>query len=227
MQHLITMPKSLGGSKAERKARIQTNGQTAMIDTADMLRVTGMKPMELLHTMPEFHLTARLAKAERDWPEIQKAYAKSPELFEALAIAGGPASQLILSLVQTNRTPADAVAAMDTRLVKHLVQAHCAADETAATEEKEDQAVCTACGTHGARLRCSACKEMACITVLYCTKECQLADWKARHKKVCCKTRLPKASADSLKTLMAPEEVGVAAKVALLQGVMEACANVH
>jgi hypothetical protein len=67
MQHLITMPKSLGGSKAERKARIQTNGQTAMIDTADMLRVTGMKPIELLQTMPEFHLTARLAKAERDW----------------------------------------------------------------------------------------------------------------------------------------------------------------
>ena len=54
-----------------------------------------------------------------------------------------------------------------------------------------------------------------------------IADWKARHKKVCCKARLPKASADSLRTLMAPEEVGVAAKVALLQGVMEACANVH
>jgi hypothetical protein len=163
-------------------------------------------------------------KAARDWPEILKAYAKSPALFDAMAIAGGPEAELILSLVKSGRTPADAVASMDTRLVEHL--AHCAAGHTAVETEKEE-AVCTACGTHGARLRCSACKEMACITVLDCTRECQLADWKARHKKVCCKTRLPKANADSLKTLMAPEEVGVAAKVALLQGVMEACANVH
>ena len=225
MQHNITLPKSLGGSKTDRKARVQTNGETAWIDTADMLRVTGMKPMELLHTLPEFHLTARLAKAARDWPEIQKAYAKSPALFEAIAIAGGPESELILSLVKTNRTPADAVASMDTRLVEHLAQ--CAVGTTAPVETEMEEAVCASCGTRGARLRCSACKEMACITVLYCTKECQLADWKARHKKVCCKTRLPKANADSLKTLMAPEEVGVAAKVALLQGVMEACANVH
>ena len=225
MQHSISLPKSLGGSKSDRKARVQTNGETAWIDTADMLRVTGMKPMELQHTLPEFHLTARLAKAARDWPEIQKAYAKSPALFEAIAITGGPESELILSLVKTGRTPADAVASMDTRLVEHL--AHCAAGHTASVETEKEEAVCASCGTRGARLRCSACKEMACITVLYCTKECQLADWKARHKKVCCKTRLPKANADSLKTLMAPEEVGVAAKVALLQGVMEACANVH
>jgi hypothetical protein len=225
MQHQITMPKSLGGTKAERKASVQTDGKAAWIATTEMLRVTGLKPLELLHTMPEFQLVQKLKRADENWPAIQAAYASSSESFEVVASTGGEYSKLILDLLQTNRRPADAVASMDTSMIEFLIAAQLTADSQTPPTPPQDT-VCASCGATDPRLRCSACKEMACISVLYCTKACQLAHWKA-HKKVCCKNRLAKPDADALQSLMQPESSDVKAKVALLQGIMEVCKGVE
>jgi hypothetical protein len=211
--HQITMPKALGGSKADRKAHIQTDGDKSWIETNEMLRTTGLKPLEVLNSMPEFHMIERLKRAEENWPAIQAWYASSPMIFEATAIAGGEFSMRILDLLKTNRRPADVARSMDTSMIQFLIAT---SSQTPAAVAPAD--VCIFCGAHDPRLRCSACKEMACLSILYCTKECQLNHWKA-HKKVCCKLTKPVG----LQRLMHPESPDVKAKVALLQGIMEVC----
>ena len=225
--HNITFPSSLGGSKADRKASVQTDSQTSWIATDDMLRVTGLKPLELLNSMPEFHFVVKLTRLDKNWPVMQALYESSPDIFETATEKGGDFARLVLHLLKTNRRPSDAAAAVDTSLVEYLIQAHHIANAKGEEKEEPFTPVCASCGAHDPRLRCSACKEMACLSVLYCTKACQLAHWKAHHKKVCCKTRLSKTDADALQKLMQPEAVGVKAKVALLQGVMEVCSKVE
>jgi len=207
MQHHITLPKSLGGTKAERTATVKTDSKTSWIASNEMLRVTGLKPMELLNSMPEFHFVVKLTRLEKDWPALQAAYASAPQTFETAAEKAGDFAQLILHLLKTNRRPVDAVSSVDTSMVEYLIQAHHIAAAEDGKKAEDTKPICAFCSAPAPRLRCSACKEMACLTVLYCTKECQLAHWKAHHKKVCCKNRIAKPDAEALQKLMQPEAV--------------------
>ena len=213
----ISMPKALGGSKEERKTSIEVKDSKAWIPFDEMCRVTNADPQSILDSMPEYHKAVKLIDLERDWSVFQALYSVSPQSFEDT----DDLSKMILDLLKTNRRPIHVLAMMDLSMIRFLIMAK----RSAATTEPV-VAKCAACGVQNPHLRCSACKETACINVLYCTKECQVKHWKT-HKKVCCKNKITNKEADKLRRLMNPEQIDAKAKVEMLEGIMSACALAH
>jgi hypothetical protein len=225
MKHQITMPKALGGSKADRQAIVEVDPSgNALIDASELVRITGLDLQMVMEALPEYHRALRLIKMEKQWPVIQAIYAASPQAFDPKEGEEEDEyvvpSSLVRDLLRTNRTPEHALAQMDMSHVQFLIRAQRLA--AIPSPVVEAVSVCAACGAQDPRLRCSACKEMACISILYCTKECQLGHWR-EHKKVCCKKRLAKADADALQQRMRPAQVDATARVELLEAIMTAC----
>ena len=217
----ISMPKALGGSKAARKTNVELDDSGAWLPFSEMCRVTGADPQTILESMPDYRRAMKLVELERTWPVYQALYSAAPRKFEAEA--NDTVSKMVLELLQNNRRPVHVLAMMDLSMIKFLIQAK----RSAPSAEVATADRCVGCGAQDPRLRCAACKEVACINVLYCTKACQISHWK-KHKAFCCKNTIAKAEAERLQQLMRPVEQAddvIKARVEALSGIMDACAQ--
>lgn len=217
MQKHIAMPKALmeGDDKMQRRATLSMNKGLAWIDCDDMLRLTKISVQDILSKSADYQIVVKLIHLDKAWSKFQFAYAKYPGIFEDDEIVSDPFGKVCSLLLKKGRRPRDLIAVMDTSMLRLLLEM--------ARRESEGPSVhpvCTFCGASDPRLRCSACKELSCVEVLYCSKGCQGADWKT-HKKTCCKTRMTKGDQERMKDLiMQPASVG--ARIDLLEGIMKA-----
>lgn len=191
----IVIPKAMGGDKLQRRATLSVCKKSAWIDSADMIRLTKLSVQDIISRSADYHLVSRLISLDKAWPEFEFAYAKYPDVYNQGEMLSDPFGKIAYLLLKKGRRPSDLIALMDTSMLRFLLEITQQESSTVLSV----QPVCALCGVSDPRLRCSACKELGCIEVFYCSKGCQTADWKA-HRKMCCKTRM--LDTDRMKALM-------------------------
>ena len=214
MQQHIVMPKALmaGADKLQRRATLTVDKDGTWIPCDAMLRLTGLNENDILSKSPEYQIVVKLIHLDKAWPAFQFAHAKYPGVYEQDKILSDPFGKICSLLLKKGRRPSDLMALMDTSMLMLLLKS------IAQEDSPPVKRVCAFCGASDPRLRCSACKDLSCIEVLYCSKACQTADWGA-HKKTCCKTRMTKGDQARIKEL-ATQPAGVGARIDLLEAVM-------
>jgi hypothetical protein len=217
----IAIPKALmeGGDRLQRRATLTVDERGSWIDCTDMLRLTRLDVRDVLSKSADYQLVVKLVHLDMAWSAFQFAYAKHPKVYEEDEMLSDPFGRIALSLLQKGRRPSDLISLMDTSMLRFLLQMAERSSSSERLSASVGRPVCTLCGAPDPRLRCSACKELACIEVLYCSKGCQTADWKA-HRRTCCKTRMTKEDKERMKALVAMQPPSVGARIRLLEGIM-------
>lgn len=215
----VALPKSMNASKAGRRLDISVDSDgTSWIPIEEMFRVLDLKPDRLLDESQEYFLITELVNLEHKWDTLQQFYAAVPEAFEG---SDDFTIRIARHMLKKNRRPVQALAMMDPDMVKLVLKLETIRQNPA--KIKIAKLPCTFCSAPDAKLRCSACKEIGCVEILYCSKECQTADWKS-HKKRCCKTIVPK-NESRLGELQWPEKSE--AKVDVLETLMRLCSKMQ
>lgn len=211
----IVLPKSTmdNSSKDNRRANVTVdeNGQ-AWMEATDALRILGTTPQALLELMPEYRKVAELIDLEQKWDGLKRIYNTMPEVFDQEAMLRHPTIKAARAMLRLNMRPFYALALMDLAMLKLVLSA------VRRGGEHPKKAVCKFCGAENARLRCLPCKDLGCVEIFYCSKECQTGDWKF-HKKMCAKTLM---SQGDLKALAA-QPATMESKLAVVGDIMRLC----
>ena len=222
----ISLPKTIttDPSKAARKLDISVDEKgEAWIPMEEMFRVLDVSPDRLLDQSFEYSLIKELVNLEHKWETLQQFYAFAPEVFDG---SDDFTIKIARHLLKHNRRPFQALALMNPDVIRLVLKL-----ETIRQNPPQPQALkstnCTFCGASDARLRCSACKEMGCVEILYCSKECQTQDWKSNHKKRCCKTLMSKEDTERLRALTAERPQSNESKVDVLENIMRVCSKMQ